>query len=161
MDHLATYTEKLIPVETGCLIVNLSTNKRCVELIWESNKVLQLVENAIKNTDVLAMKIVRNLAERGGESELHERVGAIAAASRSSTSQEFLAECIGTLAYFDALKVDIEVLTQKGKVFSWVKQTLAYYLEGAQDNPPHGECSTSILSKCYFFLSTCKLYLHV
>jgi len=125
-------------VEPGALLVNMALNKRCAEIMAEYPRLTEFIERAIKNEDIVAMKIFRNLAENDFAYALSDSVLEIAKAVRRSTTQDFVAECIGIMACFDASSVGMKSFTENGKIFGWLKQTLALYLEHVEDFPLPG-----------------------
>uniref|UniRef100_G3NN13 Kinesin-associated protein 3a n=1 Tax=Gasterosteus aculeatus aculeatus TaxID=481459 RepID=G3NN13_GASAC len=92
--------EETMDVELISLCINLAANKSNSKLICEGNGLKMLMKRAVKLKDVLVMKMIRNLSQHNGHTKslFLEHVGDLAAHISEEEPEEFVIECLGTLA---------------------------------------------------------------
>ncbi|KAM7387808.1 hypothetical protein PAMP_024021 [Pampus punctatissimus] len=118
--------EEKMDVELISLCINLAANKSNAQLICEGNGLKMLMKRAVKLKDVLVMKMIRNLSQHSGSTKslFLDHVGDLAAQITEEESEEFVIECLGTLANLTIPDLDWALVLQEYNLVSYLKDRL-------------------------------------
>uniref|UniRef100_A0A3Q4BNN2 Uncharacterized protein n=1 Tax=Mola mola TaxID=94237 RepID=A0A3Q4BNN2_MOLML len=118
--------EEKLDVELISLCINLAANKSNARLFCEGNGLKMLMKRAMKLKDVLVMKMIRNLSQHGGptKSLFLDHIGDLAAHINEEESEEFVIECLGTLANLSIPNLDWALVLNKYNLVSYLKDRL-------------------------------------
>ncbi|XP_041646597.1 kinesin-associated protein 3a [Cheilinus undulatus] len=115
-----------IDVELISLCINLAANKSNAQLICEGNGLKMLMKRAVKLKDVLVMKMIRNLSQHSGptKSLFLDHVGDLAAQISEEEAEEFVIECLGTLANLTIPDLDWALVLKEYNLVPYLKDRL-------------------------------------
>uniref|UniRef100_A0A671UPY6 Kinesin-associated protein 3a n=1 Tax=Sparus aurata TaxID=8175 RepID=A0A671UPY6_SPAAU len=118
--------EEKMDVELISLCINLAANKSDAQVICEGNGLKMLMKRALKLKDVLVMKMIRNLSQHNGptKSLFLDHVGDLAAQITEDEAEEFVIECLGTLANLTIPDLDWALVLKEYKLVPYLKDRL-------------------------------------
>ncbi|KAI1236515.1 hypothetical protein IHE44_0014765 [Lamprotornis superbus] len=126
MKMLFECPDERVDLELISFCINLAANKRNVQLICEGNGLKMLMKRALKFKDPLLMKMIRNISQHDGptKSQFIEYVGDLAAQVSNDEEEEFVIECLGTLANLTLPELDWELVLKEYKLVPYLKDKL-------------------------------------
>ncbi|XP_023557713.1 kinesin-associated protein 3 [Octodon degus] len=126
MKMLFECSDERIDLELISLCINLAANKRNVQLICEGNGLKMLMKRALKFKDPLLMKMIRNISQHDGPTKnlFIDYVGDLAAQISNDEEEEFVIECLGTLANLTITDLDWELVLKEYKLVPYLKDKL-------------------------------------
>ncbi|KAG7271988.1 hypothetical protein CRUP_001548 [Coryphaenoides rupestris] len=118
--------EDRMDTELISFCINLAANKRNAQLICEGNGLKMLMKRALKLKDVLMLKMIRNLSQHDGptKSLFIDYIGDLAAQISEEESEEFVIECLGTLANLTIPDLDWELVLKEYNLVPYLKDRL-------------------------------------
>ncbi|XP_059197593.1 kinesin-associated protein 3a [Centropristis striata] len=118
--------EEKLDVELISLCINLAANRSNAKLLCEGNGLKMLMKRAVKMKDVLVMKMIRNLSQHGGatKSLFLDHVGDLAAQISEDEPEEFVIECLGTLANLTIPDLDWALVLTEYQLVPYLKDRL-------------------------------------
>uniref|UniRef100_A0A3Q3EFE7 Kinesin-associated protein 3a n=1 Tax=Labrus bergylta TaxID=56723 RepID=A0A3Q3EFE7_9LABR len=113
-------------MELISLCINLAANKSNAQLVCEGNGLKMLMRRAVKLKDVLVMKMIRNLSQHSGatKSLFLDHVGDLAAQISEEETEEFVIECLGTLANMTIPDLDWALVLKEYNLVPYLKDRL-------------------------------------
>ncbi|XP_060890944.1 kinesin-associated protein 3a [Labrus mixtus] len=113
-------------MELISLCINLAANKSNAQLVCEGNGLKMLMRRAVKRKDVLVMKMIRNLSQHSGatKSLFLDHVGDLAAQISEEEAEEFVIECLGTLANMTIPDLDWALVLKEYNLVPYLKDRL-------------------------------------
>lgn len=126
MKMLFECSEERIDLELISFCINLAANKRNAQLICEGNGLKMLMKKALKFKDPLLMKMIRNISQHDGPTKnlFIDYVGDLAAQISNDEEEEFVIECLGTLANLTISDLDWELVLKEYKLVPYLKDKL-------------------------------------
>ncbi|KGL99542.1 Kinesin-associated protein 3, partial [Charadrius vociferus] len=126
MKMLFECPDERVDLELISFCINLAANKRNVQLICEGNGLKMLMKRALKFKDPLLMKMIRNISQHDGptKSLFIDYVGDLAAQISNDEEEEFVIECLGTLANLTLPDLDWELVLKEYKLVPYLKDKL-------------------------------------
>ncbi|XP_026883888.1 kinesin-associated protein 3b isoform X1 [Electrophorus electricus] len=136
MKMLFEHREEKIDSELISFCINLAANKRNAQIICEGNGLKMLMKRALKFKDPLLMKMIRNVSQHDGPLKqlflhakwscgiLQDYVGDLAAQISPEEDEEFVIECLGTLANLTIPDLDWELLLREYNLVPYLKDRL-------------------------------------
>uniref|UniRef100_A0A8D0HGN9 Kinesin associated protein 3 n=1 Tax=Sphenodon punctatus TaxID=8508 RepID=A0A8D0HGN9_SPHPU len=126
MKMLFECPDERIDLELISFCINLAANKRNVQLICEGNGLKMLMKRALKFKDPLLMKMIRNVSQHDGPTKnlFIDYVGDLAAQICNDEEEEFVIECLGTLANLTLPDLDWELVLKEYKLVPYLKDKL-------------------------------------
>ncbi|KAM4654763.1 kinesin-associated protein 3 isoform 2-T2 [Amazona ochrocephala] len=126
MKMLFACPDERVDLELISFCINLAANKRNVQLICEGNGLKTLMKRALKFKDPLLMKMIRNISQHDGptKSLFIDYVGDLAAQISNDEEEEFVIECLGTLANLTLPDLDWELVLKEYKLVPYLKDKL-------------------------------------
>ncbi|XP_068096280.1 kinesin-associated protein 3 [Hyperolius riggenbachi] len=126
MKMLFECSDDRIDLELISFCINLAANKRNAQLICEGNGLKMLMKKSLKFKDPLLMKMIRNISQHdGGTKNLFiDYVGDLAAQISNDEEEEFVIECLGTLANLTIPDLDWELVLKEYKLVPYLKDKL-------------------------------------
>uniref|UniRef100_A0A8C5C1S6 Kinesin-associated protein 3a n=1 Tax=Gadus morhua TaxID=8049 RepID=A0A8C5C1S6_GADMO len=118
--------EDRMDTELISFCINLAANKRNAQVICEGNGLKMLMKRALKLKDTLMMKMIRNLSQHDGptKSLFIDYVGDLAAQISEEEAEEFVIECLGTLANLTVADLDWELVLKEYHLVPYLKDRL-------------------------------------
>ncbi|KAF0041626.1 hypothetical protein F2P81_005158 [Scophthalmus maximus] len=118
--------EEKMDVELISLCINLAANQSNAQVICEGNCLEILLKRALKLKDVLLMKMIRNLSQHSGatKSLFLDHVDELAAQISEDEDEEFVMECLGTLANLTFPDLGWAQVLQKYDLVPYLKDRL-------------------------------------
>ncbi|KAF7690100.1 kinesin-associated protein 3 [Silurus meridionalis] len=118
--------EEGVDPELISFCINLAANKRNAQLICEGNGLKMLMKRAFKLKDPLTMKMIRNISQHDGPSKslFIDYVGDLAAQIGQNEDEEFVIECLGTLANLTIPDLDWELVLKEYNLVPFLKDHL-------------------------------------
>ncbi|KAI4878275.1 hypothetical protein NFI96_011779 [Prochilodus magdalenae] len=118
--------EERMEPELISFCINLAANKRNAQLICEGNGLKMLMKRALKLKDPLMMKMIRNVSQHDGPSKnlFIDYVGDLAAQIGQNEEEEFVIECLGTLANLTIPDLDWELVLKEYNLVPFLKDHL-------------------------------------
>ncbi|KAM4738542.1 kinesin-associated protein 3a [Anableps anableps] len=118
--------EDQLDVELVSLCINLAANRSNAQIFCEGNGLKMLMKRALKLKDVLVMKMIRNLSQHGGaiKNLFLDHVGDLAAQISKEEAEEFVIECLGTLANLTIPDLDWELVLKEYNLVPYLKDRL-------------------------------------
>nr|XP_029489144.1 kinesin-associated protein 3 isoform X3 [Oncorhynchus nerka] len=106
--------------------INLAANKRNAQVICEGNGLKMLMKRGLKLKDVLIMKMIRNLSQHDGPTKnlFIDYVGDLAAQMGAEEREEYVIECLGTLANLTIPDLDWELVLKEYNLVPYLKDHL-------------------------------------
>nr|KAF6413438.1 kinesin associated protein 3 [Molossus molossus] len=126
MKMLFECSDERIDLELISFCINLAANKRNVQLICEGNGLKMLMKRALKFKDPLLMKMIRNISQHDGPTKnlFIDYVGDLAAQISNEEEEEFVIECLGTLANLTIPDLDWELVLKEYELAPYLKDQL-------------------------------------
>uniref|UniRef100_A0A8C6YU06 Kinesin associated protein 3 n=1 Tax=Nothoprocta perdicaria TaxID=30464 RepID=A0A8C6YU06_NOTPE len=126
MKMLFECPDERVDLELISFCINLAANKRNVQLICEGNGLKMLMKRALKFKDPLLMKMIRNISQHDGptKSLFIDYVGDLAAQISNDEEEEFVIECLGTLANLTLPDLDWELVLKEYTLVPYLKDKL-------------------------------------
>uniref|UniRef100_A0A493TKC0 Kinesin associated protein 3 n=1 Tax=Anas platyrhynchos platyrhynchos TaxID=8840 RepID=A0A493TKC0_ANAPP len=126
MKMLFECPDERVDLELISFCINLAANKRNVQLICEGNGLKMLMKRALKFKDPLLMKMIRNISQHDGPTKnlFIDYVGDLAAQISNDEEEEFVIECLGTLANLTLPDLDWELVLKEYKLVPYLKDKL-------------------------------------
>ncbi|TSN30222.1 Kinesin-associated protein 3 [Bagarius yarrelli] len=126
MKMLFDCTEEEVDPELISFCINLAANKRNAQLICEGDGLKMLIKRAFKLKDPLMMKIIRNISQHDGSSKdlFIDYVGDLAGQISHNKDEEFVIECLGTLANLNVPGLDWELVLKEFDLVPFLKENL-------------------------------------
>ncbi|KAK1786299.1 hypothetical protein P4O66_018001 [Electrophorus voltai] len=126
MKMLFEHREEKIDSELISFCINLAANKRNAQIICEGNGLKMLMKRALKFKDPLLMKMIRNVSQHDGPLKqlFLDYVGDLAAQISPEEDEEFVIECLGTLANLTIPDLDWELLLREYNLVPYLKDRL-------------------------------------
>ncbi|OXB84249.1 UNVERIFIED_CONTAM: hypothetical protein H355_007132 [Colinus virginianus] len=138
MKMLFECPDERVDLELISFCINLAANKRNVQLICEGNGLKMLMKRALKFKDPLLMKMIRNISQHDGPTKnlFIDYVGDLAAQISNDEEEEFVIECLGTLANLTLPDLDWELVLKEYKLVPYLKDKLkpGLYKGSAEDD---------------------------
>lgn len=118
--------EERIEAELISFCINLAANKRNAQIICEGNGLKMLMKRALKLKDTLLMKMVRNISQHDGPTKnlFIDYVGDLAAQISPEEDEEFVIECLGTLANLTIPDLDWELVLKEYNLVPYLTERL-------------------------------------
>ncbi|KAI5619974.1 kinesin-associated protein 3 [Silurus asotus] len=118
--------EEGVDPELISFCINLAANKRNAQLICEGNGLKMLMKRAFKLKDPLTMKMIRNISQHDGASKnlFIDYVGDLASQIGQNEDEEFVIECLGTLANLTIPDLDWELVLKEYNLVPFLKDHL-------------------------------------
>ncbi|XP_048107825.1 kinesin-associated protein 3a [Alosa alosa] len=118
--------EERIGAELISFCINLAANKRNAQIICEGNGLKMLMKRALKLKDTLLMKMVRNISQHDGPTKnlFIDYVGDLAAQIGPEEDEEFVIECLGTLANLTIPDLDWELVLKEYNLVPYLTERL-------------------------------------
>ncbi|XP_030628420.1 kinesin-associated protein 3a isoform X2 [Chanos chanos] len=118
--------EERIDPELISFCINLAANKRNAQMMCEGNGLKMLMKRALKLKDPLMMKMIRNISQHDGPSKklFLNYVGDLAAQIGQDEKEEFVIECLGTLANLTIQDLDWEMVLREYNLVPYLKDHL-------------------------------------
>uniref|UniRef100_A0A3P9N3R7 Kinesin-associated protein 3a n=1 Tax=Poecilia reticulata TaxID=8081 RepID=A0A3P9N3R7_POERE len=119
-------SEEQLDVALVSLCINLAANRSNAQVFCEGNGLKLLMRRALKLKDVLVMKMIRNLSQHGGATKnlFLDHVGDLAAQIGEDEAEEFVIECLGTLANLTIPDLDWELVLREYDLVPYLKRRL-------------------------------------
>uniref|UniRef100_A0A3B4DGU0 Kinesin-associated protein 3b n=1 Tax=Pygocentrus nattereri TaxID=42514 RepID=A0A3B4DGU0_PYGNA len=126
MKMVFEHGEERIDSELISFCINLAANKRNAHIICEGNGLKMLMKRALKFKDPLLMKMIRNISQHDGPLKqlFLDYVGDLAAQIGPDEDEEFVIECLGTLANLTIPDLDWELLLREYNLVPYLKDHL-------------------------------------
>ncbi|KAA8587558.1 hypothetical protein FQN60_016420 [Etheostoma spectabile] len=126
MQMLYEHGEEETEAELISICINLAANKRNAQLMCEGNGLKMLMKRALKMKDCLLMKMIRNISQHDGptKSVFIDYVGDLAAEIRAEEEEEWVLECLGTLANLTIPDLDWELVLKEYNLVPYLKDRL-------------------------------------
>ncbi|XP_061594997.1 kinesin-associated protein 3a [Cololabis saira] len=118
--------EEEMDVELISLCINLAANKTNAQIICEGNGLKMLMKRSLEMKDVLVMKMIRNLSQHSGHTKnlFLDHVGDLAAQISEDQPEEFVMECLGTLANLTLPDLDWALVLTEYDLVPYLKDKL-------------------------------------
>uniref|UniRef100_A0A671NMN8 Kinesin-associated protein 3b n=1 Tax=Sinocyclocheilus anshuiensis TaxID=1608454 RepID=A0A671NMN8_9TELE len=115
---------KRIDTELISFCINLAANKTNAQIICNGLKML--MKRALKLKDPLLMKMIRNISQHDGPLKqlFIDYVGYLAAQIKQEGDEEFVIECLGTMANLTIPDLDWELLLKEYNLVPYLKDHL-------------------------------------
>uniref|UniRef100_A0A665WBQ9 Kinesin-associated protein 3-like n=1 Tax=Echeneis naucrates TaxID=173247 RepID=A0A665WBQ9_ECHNA len=126
MQMLFECSEEEIEAELISICINLAANKRNAQLVCEGKGLKKLMKKALKTKDCLLMKMIRNISQHDGPTKplFIDYVGDLAAEIRAEEEEEWVLECLGTLANLTIPDLDWELVLKEYNLVPYLKDRL-------------------------------------
>uniref|UniRef100_A0AAZ3RG80 Kinesin-associated protein 3b n=1 Tax=Oncorhynchus tshawytscha TaxID=74940 RepID=A0AAZ3RG80_ONCTS len=126
MKMLFEHGEERIDAELISFCINLAANKKNAQLICEGNGLKMLMKRALKLKDPLLMKMIRNISQHDGPPKhlFIDYVGDLAAQITPDENEEYVIECLGTLANLTIADLDWELVLKEYNLVPYFKDRL-------------------------------------
>ncbi|KAL2089471.1 hypothetical protein ACEWY4_014159 [Coilia grayii] len=118
--------EERIEAELISFCINLAANKRNAQIICEGNGLKMLMKRALKLKDTLLMKMIRNISQHDSPTKnfFIDYVGDLAAQISPEEDEEFVMECLGTLANLTIPDLDWELVLKEYNLVPYLTERL-------------------------------------
>nr|XP_020480748.1 kinesin-associated protein 3-like isoform X2 [Monopterus albus] len=126
MQMLLDYGEEETEPEVIAIFINLAINMRNAQLMCEGNGLKMLMKRALKMKDCLLMKMIRNISQHDGPTKplFIDYVGDLAAEICAEKEEEWVLECLGTLANLTIPDLDWELVLKEYNLVPYLKDRL-------------------------------------
>uniref|UniRef100_A0A8C5GC15 Kinesin-associated protein 3-like n=2 Tax=Gouania willdenowi TaxID=441366 RepID=A0A8C5GC15_GOUWI len=126
MQSLYEHSEQETEAELISILINLAANKKNAQLMCEGNGLKMLMKRALKMKDCLLMKMIRNISQHDGATKplYIDYVGDLAAEIRAEEEEEWVLECLGTLANLTIPDLDWELVLKEYNLVPYLKDRL-------------------------------------
>uniref|UniRef100_A0A8C1NFY3 Kinesin-associated protein 3b n=1 Tax=Cyprinus carpio TaxID=7962 RepID=A0A8C1NFY3_CYPCA len=126
MQMVFEHGEEKIDTELISFCINLAANETNAQIICEGNGLKMLMKRALKLKEPLMMKMIRNISQHDGPLKqlFIEYVGDLAAQIKQEGGEEFVIECLGTMANLTIPDLDWELLLKEYNLVPYLKDHL-------------------------------------
>ncbi|KPP78480.1 kinesin-associated protein 3-like [Scleropages formosus] len=126
MKMLFEHGEEPIDAELISFCINLAANKRNAQIMCEGNGLKMLMKRSLKLKDPLLMKMIRNISQHDGPPKhlFIDYVGDLAAQIGPDEDEDFVIECLGTLANLTIPELDWELVLKEYNLVPFLKDHL-------------------------------------
>uniref|UniRef100_A0A3B3TB28 Kinesin-associated protein 3a n=1 Tax=Paramormyrops kingsleyae TaxID=1676925 RepID=A0A3B3TB28_9TELE len=126
MKMLFEHGEERLDAELISFCINIAANKRNSQIICEGNGLKMLMKRALKLKDPLLMKMIRNISQHDDPPKdlFIDYVGDLAAQISGDEDEEFVIECLGTLANLTIPDLDWELVLREYNLVPFLKDHL-------------------------------------
>ncbi|KAF7654529.1 hypothetical protein LDENG_00068530 [Lucifuga dentata] len=126
MQMLCEHADVEMEAELISICINLAANKKNALLMCEDNGLRKLMKRALKMKDWLLMKMIRNISQHDGPTKplFIDYVGDLAAQIRAEEEEEWVLECLGTLANLTIPDLDWELVLKEYNLVPFLKDRL-------------------------------------
>uniref|UniRef100_A0AAX7VUF8 Kinesin-associated protein 3b n=1 Tax=Astatotilapia calliptera TaxID=8154 RepID=A0AAX7VUF8_ASTCA len=126
MQMLYEHGEEEIETELISICINLAANKKNAQLMCEGDGLKMLMKRALKMKDCLLMKMIRNISQHDGQikSLFIDYVGDLAAEIKEEEEEDWVLECLGTLANLTIPDLDWELVLKEYNLVPYLKDRL-------------------------------------
>uniref|UniRef100_A0A8C7YYW1 Kinesin-associated protein 3b n=1 Tax=Oryzias sinensis TaxID=183150 RepID=A0A8C7YYW1_9TELE len=126
MQRLYEHGKEDMEVELISLLINLAANKKNAQLMCEGNGLKMLMKRALKTKACLLMKMIRNISQHDGPTKVLfiDFVGDLAAEIQAEEEEEWVLECLGTLANLTIPDLDWELVLKEYNLVPYLKDQL-------------------------------------
>uniref|UniRef100_A0A669BPT9 Kinesin-associated protein 3b n=1 Tax=Oreochromis niloticus TaxID=8128 RepID=A0A669BPT9_ORENI len=126
MQMLYEHGEEEIETELISICINLAANKKNAQLMCEGDGLKMLMKRALKMKDCLLMKMIRNISQHDGQTKslFIDYVGDLAAEIKAEEEEEWVLECLGTLANLTIPDLDWELVLKEYNLVPYLKDRL-------------------------------------
>uniref|UniRef100_A0A8C1ZLM9 Kinesin-associated protein 3b n=1 Tax=Cyprinus carpio TaxID=7962 RepID=A0A8C1ZLM9_CYPCA len=126
MQMLFEHGKERIDTELISFCINLAAYKTNAQIICEGNGLKMLMKRALKLKDPLLMKMIRNLSQHDGPLQqlFIDYVGDLAAQIKREGDEEFVIECLVTMANLTIPVLDWELLLKECNLVPYLKDHL-------------------------------------
>ncbi|KAG7276181.1 hypothetical protein CRUP_030605 [Coryphaenoides rupestris] len=124
---LYDHGEENTDVELISFCINLAASKQNAQIMCEGSGLKMLMKRALKTKDCLLMKMIRNISQHDGPTKtlFIDYVGDLAAQiSVVEEEEEFVLECVGTLANLTVSELDWELVLREYNLVPFLKDHL-------------------------------------
>ncbi|XP_061681080.1 kinesin-associated protein 3a isoform X2 [Syngnathoides biaculeatus] len=118
--------EQKMDFELISLCINLAANKLNAQLMCQGNGLKMLMKRSMKLKDVLLMKMIRNISQHNGptKSLFLDHVGDLAAQINLENTEEYVIECLGSLANLTIPDLDWALVLKEYNLVPYLKDRL-------------------------------------
>ncbi|XP_077390774.1 kinesin-associated protein 3a isoform X2 [Festucalex cinctus] len=118
--------EQKMDFELVSLCINLAANKVNAQVMCEGNGLKMLMKRSMKLKDILMMKMIRNISQHNGPTKnlFLDHVGDLAAQINMGKSEEYVIECLGTLANLTIPDLDWALVLKEYNLVPYLKDRL-------------------------------------
>jgi len=118
-----------VNIEVSALCINIATKKRNTQMICEYEKgtaLKHLVKRVFKCKDGLLMKMVRNMSQHEGNTKpmFVSFISTLASAIKKEKDEDFVIECLGTLANLNMANINFELILSKYDLMPFILKVL-------------------------------------
>lgn len=115
-----------VEIELIALAINLACNKRNAQIICEGNGLRLLMRKALKFSDPLLLKMIRNISQHDGPTkhQFIDYISDIASIIKNSDDEELVVEALGILANLTIPDLDYELILREYNLVPWIKNKL-------------------------------------
>ncbi|XP_024129939.1 kinesin-associated protein 3 isoform X3 [Oryzias melastigma] len=108
------------------ILINLAANKKNAQVMCEGNGLKMLMKRALKTKTCLLMKMIRNISQHDGPTKalFIDYVGDLASEIRAEEEEEWVLECLGTLANLTIPDLDWELVLKEYNLVPYLKNRL-------------------------------------
>ncbi|CAL8346979.1 unnamed protein product [Merluccius merluccius] len=126
LQMLYEHGEEKMDMELISFCINLAASKKNAQIMCEGHGLKMLMKRALKMKDCLLMKMIRNLSQHDGptKSLFIDYVGDLAAQIAVEEEEEFVLECVGTLANLTVAELDWELVLREYNLVPFLKDHL-------------------------------------
>uniref|UniRef100_A0A672I0P0 Kinesin associated protein 3 n=1 Tax=Salarias fasciatus TaxID=181472 RepID=A0A672I0P0_SALFA len=126
MQMLSKHGEDEAKPELLALCINLAANRTNAQLMCKSKGLKTLMRRALKTKDPLLMKVIRNISQHDGATKLRfiDHVGDLAAEVGSEGEEDWVLECLGTLANLTVPDLDWKLVLEEYHLLPYLKDRL-------------------------------------
>nr|XP_057929392.1 kinesin-associated protein 3a [Doryrhamphus excisus] len=126
MRMIYDFGEHKMDFELISLCINLAANKSNAQVMCEGNGLKMLMKRSAKLKDVLVMKMIRNISQHHGptKSLFLDHVGDLAAQINQEEAEEYVIECLGTLANLTIPDLDWALVLKEYNLVPYLKDRL-------------------------------------
>ncbi|KAJ7986251.1 hypothetical protein DPEC_G00338010 [Dallia pectoralis] len=106
--------------------INLAANQRNAQVICEGNGLKMLMKRSLKQKDLVVMKMIRNLSQHDGPTKnlFIDYVGDLAAQVVGEEEEDYVIECLGTLANLTIPDLDWDLVLKEYNLVPYLKDHL-------------------------------------
>uniref|UniRef100_A0A673X195 Kinesin-associated protein 3b n=1 Tax=Salmo trutta TaxID=8032 RepID=A0A673X195_SALTR len=152
MKMLFEHGEERIDAELISFCINLAANKKNAQLICEGNGLKMLMKRALKLKDPLLMKMIRNISQHDGPPKhlFIDYVGDLAAQISPDENEEYVIECLGTLANLTIADLDWELVLKEYNLVPYFKDRL-------KPDDQHGSAEDDLILEVVIMIGTVSM----
>ncbi|RVE62035.1 hypothetical protein OJAV_G00173320 [Oryzias javanicus] len=126
MQRLYEHGKEDTEPELISVLINLAANKKNAQVMCEGNGLKMIMKRALKTKTCLLMKIIRNISQHDGPTKalFIDYVGDLASEIRAEEEEEWVLECLGTLANLTIPDLDWELVLKEYNLVPFLKNRL-------------------------------------